>query len=73
VRKAAHGKQPAAEYPGCYTRRGGPWGLAVGDINGDGRLDVASTNYSDKFSPMYATGEGETWLGTTLLEGLLRS
>jgi hypothetical protein len=42
-----------------YGAGGGPWSVAIGDLNGDDRLDLAVANYnSDNVSVLMGNGDG---------------
>jgi FG-GAP-like repeat len=42
-----------------YGSGGSPWSIAIGDVNGDGKLDLASGNYSSNtVSVFLGNGDG---------------
>ena len=44
--------------PQNYTTDAGPFGLGIGDFDGDGKLDLASANNSNSLSVLLGNGDG---------------
>ena len=51
---------------------GGPMSMAMGDFNGDGRMDVAATGfYSSTLTVRLGNGNGTFQTGTTYAPGIV--